>query len=651
MRPKLKGDVFYMLDEDGVLFQSLNSTFKIHGKGVYPLISKVIPVLDGNIELDSLLQVIPPHLSGKLKEIIQVLEKEGFIRDTTFEQVHTLTQKEQELYAPTIKYIEYYLESANARFEKFRRGKYCIVSSGKPLISMIHAACEAGVEEVLYFDTKEELTDMERLKEIVSFHQKRDSAIQIKEVDNVEESQLDLILFFTQTTSYPQIKEWFLRSKKLNIPFLPIILLENAYFVGPMVQHNQQGCFECAWRRWKGESQEVNVSINKEVVTTATAVLSHFAWLETIKYITGIKRGKKEIRYHFIEPTTLQSKLQTLIPHPLCENCKELTREPKEKYQVEFFEKNKKIKNNDNFEESIVKLFDDKSGILLNVDQNRLIQTPLFQSRVYTNPLREGSLSLKPYEIIASGFTNLDARIEAVLNAVEQYAKELSLSTNDCIIYDVRTEKEVVLNNYHWNAVGCGRNYEEAILRGIFRIVESNYSANDTSEKYELTYKDIKRMSPRMYKFLSIFGQEFKVYQCTHFTSLPITEVILKTGEVFSSTGINERSSLDAALKKSVEYIQNSREVKDNRFDISILSLNLDTIEEKEGISRESIDLNLESLLNRINEKGYCIYISPIIEEVLFSNLAMFGPYMIYIVDKNRKGVVSDERTVYSSPR
>lgn len=81
MRPRIKSYVYFDQHPEGVFFRSGGEAFILRGRGIYPIVAKLVERLDGQSDLQLLSNSLPEPLRPLLAAIVSELAKRSFLVD------------------------------------------------------------------------------------------------------------------------------------------------------------------------------------------------------------------------------------------------------------------------------------------------------------------------------------------------------------------------------------------------------------------------------------------------------------------------------------------------------------------------------------------------------------------------------------------
>lgn len=151
MRPRLLADVRFVRSGDGVFIRGDQSECTITGEHSFDWLAKLAPYLNGRHTLDELTEALSADRSDLVRRLVGQLAAQRFVMDERAVESHELSDQEQAIYAPEIAYIGYAFDSAEHRFERVRRARIAVVSTGTagPVVAaLIEAGLGSGWRDV-----------------------------------------------------------------------------------------------------------------------------------------------------------------------------------------------------------------------------------------------------------------------------------------------------------------------------------------------------------------------------------------------------------------------------------------------------------------------------------------------------------------------
>ncbi|MEU3369297.1 hypothetical protein ABZ734_02205 [Streptomyces sp. NPDC006660] len=173
MKPRLLPDTRLLPSDRGVVISGPRHTATFAQPGIYPWLERLRPYLDGRTTLDQLTAGLPPQAAHHVRALVELLTREGFVRDATADLPHGLGPGTRARHAALIDFIAARADSPEHRFERYRDCAPLVVGSGQLAGALVLALLASGVAHVrLRLDERpgsaEASTDVDRLRACVA---------------------------------------------------------------------------------------------------------------------------------------------------------------------------------------------------------------------------------------------------------------------------------------------------------------------------------------------------------------------------------------------------------------------------------------------------------------------------------------------------
>ncbi|MGC5341898.1 hypothetical protein ACPXCE_03235 [Streptomyces sp. DT24] len=177
MRPRLLPDTHLLPSDRGVVISGPQHTAAFALPGMHPWLERLRPFLDGHSSLDQLTAGLPPQAARHVRTLVELLTREGFVRDATADLPHGLSPRVRARHAALIDFIAARADSPEHRFERYRDCAPLVVGTGRMASALVLALLASGVAHVrLRLDEAEErpgnATDVARLRECAALLQR-----------------------------------------------------------------------------------------------------------------------------------------------------------------------------------------------------------------------------------------------------------------------------------------------------------------------------------------------------------------------------------------------------------------------------------------------------------------------------------------------
>ncbi|WP_406153914.1 hypothetical protein OG217_14285 [Streptomyces sp. NBC_01023] len=180
MRPRLLPDTHLLPSDRGVVISGPRHTAAFALPGIHPWLERLRPFLDGRSSLDQLTADLPPQAAQHVRALVELLAREGFVRDATVDLPHGLSPQVRAHHAALIDFIAARADSPEHRFERYRECAPLVVGTGRMASALVLALLASGVAHVrlggpVRLGPAEEssgaATDVARLRECVALLQ------------------------------------------------------------------------------------------------------------------------------------------------------------------------------------------------------------------------------------------------------------------------------------------------------------------------------------------------------------------------------------------------------------------------------------------------------------------------------------------------
>ncbi|WP_159886551.1 putative thiazole-containing bacteriocin maturation protein [Paenibacillus puerhi] len=471
MRLKVNRDTFFVPDPAGsVYFRNNKSSFRMEGESIDQWIEQLVPIFNGEYRLDEITDGLPDLYRNQVYKIGEMLYRNGFARDVSQDAPHQLPEPIVRQFASQIQFLDCFGESGASRFQSYRQSQVLAVGSGPLLNSLISSLLVSGLPKIHVLVSGPGPTDRQRMQELAAHARQSDPEAVVEEVSLPGEEGIDWtkavraydsVLYVSQEGDLGTLRALHAACRTERKAFIPAVCLHQAGLAGPIVQPDQEGCWESAWR----SIHEAAICKDPQMHTyssTAGAMLANVIVFELFKKITGVKDGEPDHQVYLLNLETLEGRWHSFVPHPLVSGHAAAKWLPGFEQQLEV--------KADNSENALLSFFSgltsEVTGIFHQWEEGDFIQLPLSQCRVQAvDPLSEGPARLLQGRL-CNALTHVEARREAGFAGIEAYvsrmAGQLSAELLDSAESDGgRIEPEEFIG------VGAGETVAEGIARGL----------------------------------------------------------------------------------------------------------------------------------------------------------------------------------------
>ncbi|MBT2681785.1 putative thiazole-containing bacteriocin maturation protein [Bacillus sp. ISL-35] len=488
MRLKVKRDTFYLSEPNrGVYLRNNSCSFRLEGIGIDQWVEKLLPMFNGEYTLEKLTDGLPGPYRERVYQIAGVLLENGFVRDVARDEPHSLSEEVRKKFASQIEFVDNLAGSGAARFQTFRDANVLAVGSGPMLNSLVSSLMESGLQKLNVSITNEMPTNRKRLAELVAHARKTDSEVVYQEQPVKEGnwrellSSYDHILYVSQGGNLEELRTWQNICREENKAFLPAIILKNKGLAGPIFNPGSEICWESAWRRLHSSVFEKEQGVPWASLTTG-ALLSNVITFELFKDLAGVTTSEQKNRIFMLDLETLEGSWHSFFPHPL--ETRAFTLEKAEILE-DRIGKNQRGPDPEKLFHYFSLLTSRETGILHVWEEGDLKQLPLAQCRVQAvDPLSDGPAELLKARV-CSGLTHEEARIEAALSGIEDYASRMS----------------GLFDNGQFIGVGAGESFAEAVGRGLKKCLSEKLNNRRAGQKESITLVDLEPIEDNRCRF------------------------------------------------------------------------------------------------------------------------------------------------------
>ncbi|GIO28971.1 MULTISPECIES: putative thiazole-containing bacteriocin maturation protein [Paenibacillus] len=566
MRLKVKGDTFFLPDSNGgVYFRNNTGSFRMEGDMIDLWIEKLLPMWSGDYSMADLTDGLPEPHRVRVYEIAEVLLSNGFVRDTSQDSPHSLSEEVLRKYAGQIEFLDSLAGAGAYRFQTYRQANPIAVGSGPIFVSLVAALLESGLPRFRMLIMNRETTDCRRISELAATARLSDPEVEVEEIfppndgfpDWPEVVRLaDSVLYVAQDDDPGELRALHAACRDAKKLLLPAIYLRQVGIAGPLVHPDSDVCFESAWRRIHRAALG-DAGRPTAVSTTSEAMLANVVVFEWLKTVSGTTASELNGKLFLLNPETLEGEWHSLLPHPLVSGLRPA--EPADPFDLPIEQRTKR-KEADRLLSYFNRLTSAETGILHCWEEGDLKQLPLSQCLVQAaDPLSEGPADLLP-QIVCMGMTHYDARKEAGLAGIEAYVSRLAGVLKAAGPAQPDTASPIEFQPHEYVGVGAGETVAEAVLRGLQKCLFEELKSRSESSvpsvyRIELSKVDdgfsrycLRVMSTMRDAPVIGLGQEV--------SGFPVVWVGT-SGYWYGGVGVNRTTALREALRQALMRIQN----------------------------------------------------------------------------------------------
>ena len=347
MRPKLNANTVYILVPDGIYLRSNGTSLSIRGKNLDHFL-ELLPTLNGHYTLEEITQRLSPNKKTLVTKFLETLLRSGFLKDTSQDQHHALTQAVLATYASDMAFIDSFQTSAASRFASFRNKQLLIIGSGLSFTALVQASLRCGIKQTNIIRTPEcgnaptsqsdlldlfSLNDPAQQVQLTAVPQWDDEAEILKTIQGC-----DALLHISDRPMLARaqmLNRLCIEQKKT---FIQAIVVDDHAWIGPLVDAENGACWECAWRRLQSHlsasaeqyhccafCDHTTSSISQFLTLSTASMIANRLIFELFKHCTQAGPTARADSLTNIHLATLFCENHRFLPHPHCYACKHAT--------------------------------------------------------------------------------------------------------------------------------------------------------------------------------------------------------------------------------------------------------------------------------------------------------------------------------------
>lgn len=564
LRPRLRGDVYVMRVPEGAYIRSNLGGAMLKGAATYEWVQGVAPMLDGTKTLHELCESVPKNNRAALEKLILMLHNRGYVKDMLDDAPHTLPADVLETYAANIAFIEYFRDSPELRFERYRSGGAVLLGAGAPLSALAHSLLRSGMRDLRIVPSDESPVDRERIGDhlAASREHDREQTVSYLDAGNLTAAIQDARVVLHVTDKPMLERSWRLPriADKAGAVFAQAVAVGDEAWIGPVIgRDDDPTLWESAWRRLIGLATDGPALVDQPDAPpsgylngpTVSLVANHLCFA-AFRHLTGIDEGVVPTELVRFDLETLETSKHSFLPHPLARPVVPDTAERLAGLSTAG------AVDDEELARRAVACLDSRTGVFGEVTERDHEQVPLFVSEVVvSDPV---GLAGGPFAVHGAGDTVVESRQRAVRRAFERYAgvmmdrrrgralHGLDLLTGDITTVDVDDVFPA------GDAAASGARWDDAVTAGLVSAANADtvraiQAATDPFPVLDLDDLPLSERAVRYRKLLATVREDVVVYDVTAPLGVPTLAVTT------SSATVAHVSDLDvaAAAEKGLE--------------------------------------------------------------------------------------------------
>jgi bacteriocin biosynthesis cyclodehydratase domain-containing protein len=551
LRPALVADCLFAPGDEMVLVRSNRGTFTLNGRHVASWLEKLAPHLDGRRSIETLTANLPAGQRDSVVKLVGMLADQGVVRDLDRELPHDLPDEDLAAWASEIDYVDSLGGSGPHHFGRFRGTRVVVAGPAATAGLIAEAARELGSRrlEIVASDASPaaDLPDHPEPTEVVVGCDGADRAPRL--------AALNRTCWVSGRT------------------LLPVVIGEDAAWIGPVVRPGRAGCWECAWRRLDQRDRRAGRDPGR-LGPTAGAILATRAAMEVLRLVTGAGTLPSERGLVRLDLETGLSRRHPFHPHPLCQVCggAETTAGGDLLNRWSAYDGRAEQRP-----EELLRLADDLvdpcCGILRSLGEDELPQLPFNAARAVASA--PGGGGDEPLVAMGTGETRSDSRERAVHRALSRYAHALcegrlasSAPEAGTWAWDLVADAPALVppgspSNVHRLATGAGRTWSGAVGAALFEHAIRLAVAFDRREGGlpPIDVEDLARSHPgsQSPRIAAIAGVRPTLIDTTSEVGVPSAAAVVEGRLVAYAAARDLAGAAELALEGAVAHFQVSR--------------------------------------------------------------------------------------------
>lgn len=237
MKPKFRSDVTYYRQEHGVAFHREGRWFQLDGPGLFEVLERLIPRLDGTCDLTALLSGVQPGTEQKLRRLIQILLKNSLVFDAADELPHTLPATLVAAYEAEIAFLDANFGSGAARFEQFREHRVLVIGDPDYTSGQAVAFAQLGIRRTRIYPAPSAAA-LTWVGEALDHLRTRDPDVDITSSGDLDEALLDADIVVVAPLSAAPTDYTDITARLLHrsVWMMPVLVAGDEAWLGPIVR-------------------------------------------------------------------------------------------------------------------------------------------------------------------------------------------------------------------------------------------------------------------------------------------------------------------------------------------------------------------------------------------------------------------------------
>ncbi|MQS14877.1 hypothetical protein F7Q99_22095 [Streptomyces kaniharaensis] len=565
IRPRLRGDVYVMRVPEGAYIRSNLGGSMLKGASTYEWIQRIAPLLDGTRTLGELCAAVPEQSRAALAKLTLLLLGKGYVKNVLDDRPHTLTADLAGTYAANIAFIEYFVDSPELRFERYRDAAVVLAGAGPLLQALTNSQLRSGVRTASVAPFAESPFDRDRVAEHLAAARALDPDQHVAYLDAAADDRLvagaAMVLHVADRPMIERALRLPRAARAANAAFAQAVAVGDEAWIGPVIgKDGDATAWESAWRRLRALAPDLagaDLRDHPELAPSeflrgpTVALVANQLCFAAFRHLTGIDQGQAPDRLVRFDLETLETATHAFLPHPLA-----LPAVPDDPARLAVLSAAPPV-DDEELGRRAVDCVDARTGVFAEITERDYEQLPLFVSEVVvSDPV---GLAGGPFPVHGCGESVVESRQRAVRRAFERYAAVMPDSRKGERLHgvDVLTGEPVEVEAaavFPARTAASGGDWSEAVRAAVVAAAGAGVgaalaTATAPLPRLDLDGAELTARGARYRKLLAIVDQPFEVYDLSGLLGLPTFAFTTPEATVAFASGLEAGAALEQGLE------------------------------------------------------------------------------------------------------
>ncbi|GGN26301.1 hypothetical protein [Streptomyces fuscichromogenes] len=570
VRPRLRGDVYVMRVQEGAYIRSNLGGSMLKGASTYEWIQRIAPMLDGTRTLGELCAAVPESSRAALAKLILLLHGKGYVKNVLDDRPHTLTPDLARTYAANIAFVEYFTDSPELRFERYRDSTVVLAGSGPLLQALANSQLRAGVRAPVLAPFAESPFDRDRVAEHLAAAREQDPEQRIgyRDGDARDLGQVvadaTMVLHVADRPMIDRARLLPVAAGAAGASSAQAVVVGDEAWIGPVTgKDGDATAWESAWRRLCALAPDTvgaDLRDHPEAAPSeflrgpTVALVANHLCFAAFRHLTGIDEGTGADHLVRFDLETLETANHAFVPHPLA-----LPAVPDDPARLSALAGAAPV-DDEELARRAVDCVDPRTGLFAEITERDYEQLPLFVSEVVvSDPV---GLAGGPFPVHGYGESVVESRQRAVRRAVERYAAVMADPRRGDRLHglDVLTGEPVAVDAaavLPAPTAASGRDWSQAVRAAVVALADDSVvaalpTATGPLPRLDLDGAGLTPRGARCLKLLEIVGQSVEVHDLSGLLGLPAFAFTTPQGTVAYASGLEADAALERGLEQTL---------------------------------------------------------------------------------------------------